>query len=65
MDDVLVRLVEIDPLPDDRAIVVMQRKSGAVIDARALQVARLDFEQIIATGPVLVDLTADRIARSR
>src|SRR5205823_2076560 len=54
--------VEIDPLLYDRLIVPVERKTRGLECARTLELARLDFEHVVAPVTVLVDPLADGIA---
>ena len=54
--------VEEQLLLDDGLFVGVQRKAVDVEIARALEVARLDFEHVVAAVTVLVDPFASRVA---
>src|ERR1700693_6288354 len=62
MEDVLVSLVEKNPLLDDGLAVLMKRQGARRVDAITPQVAGLDFEHIVFAVAVLVDPFADGIA---
>ena len=64
MQDVWICLVEVDPLLEGGLIVEVQRKAGEVVNARPFErPPRLDFENVVAAVTVLVDPSADRVAR--
>jgi hypothetical protein len=54
--------VEVDPFLDDCLIVVMQRQTGAIVDARTFKgAARLDLEHVVTAIPVFIDPVADGV----
>ena len=55
-------LSSVDPLLDDGLVVLVQRNAAGVEGARALEVAGLDFEHVVAAVAVRVDPLADRVA---
>src|SRR5712671_5965956 len=59
----LVVLVAVEALLDDRFVVLVQRHAALVHGTRPLEVASLDFENVVAAVAVLIDPFADRIAR--
>src|SRR4029434_373055 len=65
VQDVLVGLVEIDALLEDRLVVVMQRQARGIVMARSLETSGLDFQHVVAAVAVLVDPSADGIASER
>src|SRR5262249_25321541 len=62
---VVVGLVEEQPLLDHRLIVLVQRNSARVEDARPLERAGLDFEHAMAAAVIRIGPTSDRVARER
>src|SRR5262245_32061427 len=62
-EDVLVGLVEIDPLLDHRLAVAVERDAGRIVTARVLEETCLDFEYVVLAVAILIDPLADRIAR--
>ena len=65
MQEVLVCLIEIEALLEDRLVVVMQRQAGSVVVARPLETAGLHFEHVIAAVTILIDPSANGIAGER
>src|SRR5262245_47767679 len=60
MQDVWIRLVQVDSLFEDGLIVEVQRKAGEVVNARPFEwPSRLDFENVVAAVTVFVDPSAD------
>src|ERR1700693_1480989 len=62
MKDVRVALVAVHPFFENGLIVEVEGKAGGVVDARPLEAARFDFEQVIVAVAILVDPSSDRIA---
>src|SRR5260370_14136889 len=58
-----IGLVDEDPLLDDRLIVLVQRKSAAVKNARAAKAAGLHLEHVVAAVALAVDPFADGITQ--
>jgi len=51
MQQVLVALVEVEPLLEDRLVVVMERQAGGIVMARSLEgSAGLDLERVVMAG---------------
>src|SRR5215470_13247048 len=61
--DVGIALVERDALLDDGLVVLVQRKPGGLEGARALEIARLDLERVVAAIAIGIEPLADRVAR--
>src|SRR6516164_2911052 len=56
---VQIVFVEIDPLPDDRLIVLVQWNTGHLKRAGTLHAASLDDKRIVTTMSALIDPPAD------
>src|SRR5215470_5462548 len=61
-EEIAIVLVEIDPLPDDGLVVLVQRNAAAVERARSLEIPGLDLERVVASVAVGIDPFADRVA---
>src|SRR5215467_2715830 len=61
-EEVAIVLVEIDPLPDDGLVVLVQRDAAAVEVARSLEIPGRDLAQVVASLHVGIDPIADRVA---
>src|SRR4051812_33002968 len=59
---VAIVTVEIQPLLDHTLVVGVQRDAGGIIDARPLEMPRLDFEHVEAAIAIFIEPSADRIA---
>src|SRR5262249_58253364 len=64
VQDVAVRLVEVNALLDDGLIVLMQRNAGLIESALTSEMPRLDHERIEFSVAILVDPSADGIAHT-
>src|SRR5215469_6529419 len=62
VEQIGIGLAKVEPLFDDALIVRMQWNAARVVDARALEVARLDLQHAVTAGAVRVDPAADGIA---
>src|SRR5450432_2863835 len=54
MQDISIGFVEIDALLEDRLVVLVKRQAGGIEFPRALEVARLDLQHIIAAVAILI-----------
>src|SRR5207245_6706620 len=63
VNNIRIGLVAVNPFLENGLIVKVERKTGGVIDARALEAARFDFEQVIVAVAINVDPPSNRIAR--
>src|SRR5215470_1702663 len=61
-EEIAIVLVEIDPLPDDGLIVLVQGNAAAVERARSLEIPGLDLERVVAAVAVGIEPFADRVA---
>src|SRR5204862_522826 len=64
-EQVLVGLVEIDALRDERLVVAVEWNAGGIIGVWGTHGAGLDFEHVILAVAVLIDPFSDGIARER
>ena len=55
MEDVVVAVVEIDALLDDRLVVLVQGKPGRFENAGAGEIAGFNLEQVVAAAPEVAD----------
>src|SRR5262249_2469827 len=64
VQDLWIALVAEDALLEDGLVVEMKRQAGCVVSAGALEgAARFHFEHVIDAIAILVDPSADRVAR--
>jgi hypothetical protein len=63
MQKVRVGSIEMEALFKDRLIVEMQRQTGVIISARSLKSSRFGLKGGVATLPIFIDPSSDRIAQ--
>src|SRR5579871_6067947 len=61
VQDVGVGFVEVNSLPDDSQVVLVQGNAAVIVSAGPFEAARLDLQDVVAAVPILIDPSADGI----